>query len=582
MADDNNKVVLNTMIVKQIMRGVFPNQNDIDRVEHRYPFAPERRMAMEVLQQDKDVIIKSSDNFISYQNKSENISDKLSSIADCIEILSGSVKQRKAEPLFAGVDAKINEFDRTTNQNNESIKKLNESIPEIQRKKKENDDFFKKFLGEKKVWLDRLKEEKLRDDAYKDGFKYLYEAKTVKLLMEGILLEKVQDEIERELSEKGEMFGWGIMNEAKLLEERKNKEFELNSRMLEMPPDQAAKLEKETREQWEMEDRKHQQEREQIMSLWKRIWEEIWLPNAKRTNDVDFAKKLDFVKHITMKVTFSIFVHNCFDVWKFKNIINSCEEYVVMDKMRKYFPSKPSDSNRTNRDENILNTLMDMIEGIKSEEEIIYCDLEPAKAKVAEYESNNAANSSAIERLKNIISQIENVQNILRNDSSALVRVEVEEIKKAIKAIPDDKEQNLFKDNLRDESRLYDRFLPLTNLLMVVSFISIGQKRNKGYEERIEKANKEISQLKMINNEISGKKTLLCEVKEKLFESHSENLLIETQEDIDAEFARNVQAVQDAKERLDKVIEIKNRIEESKFDFYKSIKNAIIKPKELK
>ena len=77
MADDNNKVVLNTMIVKQIMRGVFPNQDDIDRVDNRYPFAPERRIAMEVLQQDKDVIIKSSDNFISYQNKSENISDKL-------------------------------------------------------------------------------------------------------------------------------------------------------------------------------------------------------------------------------------------------------------------------------------------------------------------------------------------------------------------------------------------------------------------------------------------------------------------------------------------------------------------------
>lgn len=582
MADDNNKVVLNAMIVKQIMRGVFPNQGDIDRVENRFPSEPERRMAMEVLQQDKDVIIKSSDNFISYQNKSENISDKLSSISNCIEIVSGSVKQRKAEPLFAGVDAKINEFERITNQNNEKIKKLNENISEIQRKKKENDDFFKKFIGEKKVWLDRLKEEKLREDAYKEGFKYLYEAKTIKLLMEGVLLEKVQDEIEKEMSEKGEMFGWGIVNEAKLAEERKNKEFELNSRMLEMSPDQAAKLEKETREQWEMEDKKHQQEREQILSLWKRIWEEIWLPNVKKTNDVDFAKKLDFVKHITMKVTFSIFVHNCFDVWKFKNIINSCEEYVVMDKVRKYFPSNPSDSNRTNRDENILNTLMDMIEGIKSEEEIIYCDLGPAKAKVAEYESNNAANSSAIERLKKIISQIENVQNILRNDSTALIRVEVEEIKKAIKAIPDDKEQNLFKDNLRNESRLYDRFLPLTNLLMVVSFISIGQKRNKGYEERIEKANKEISQLKMINNEISGKKTLLCEVKEKLCESNSDKLLIETQEDIDAEFAKNVQAVQDAKELLDKVIEIKNRIEESKFDFYKNIKNAIIKPKELK
>lgn len=43
-------------------------------------------------------------------------------------------------------------------------------------------------------------------------------------------------------------------------------------------------------------------------------------------------------------------------------------------------------------------------------------------------------NLSTIERLKIIIYQIKNVQNILCNNSSTLVRIEVEEIKKALKA----------------------------------------------------------------------------------------------------------------------------------------------------
>lgn len=249
-----------------------------------------------------------------------------------------------------------------------------------------------------------------------------------------------------------------------------------------------------------------------------------------------------------------------------------------MDKMRKYFPEKGT--NRPNRDEGILDTLMDMIESIKQEEEIIYCDLEPAREKVREYQSN-AEKTSALERLTTLISKIENVQRILKRNSRALVRSEVEEIKKLIKAIPDDKEQKLFKDNLRDESRLYDRFLPLTNLLMVVSFISVGQKRNKGYQDKIEKTNKEISELKMINNEISGKWELLKEVKEKLKENHSENIVIESQEEIDAEFAKNVQAVQDSKENLNKIIEIKNKIEELKYKYYKTVKDVVIKPKEL-
>ena len=68
-------------------------------------------------------------------------------------------------------------------------------------------------MGEKKVWLDRLQEKKLQNIAYQQGFKYLYEAKTIKLLMEGILLQKVEDEIEKKLANKGTALGWDIMDE---------------------------------------------------------------------------------------------------------------------------------------------------------------------------------------------------------------------------------------------------------------------------------------------------------------------------------------------------------------------------------
>ena len=71
------------------------------------------------------------------------------------------------------------------------------------------------------------------------GFKYFYEAKTIKLLLEGILLEKVQDKIEKVLCEKGSAFGWDKMDVEKLLEDRKQKELELNLELLKLSPEEA-------------------------------------------------------------------------------------------------------------------------------------------------------------------------------------------------------------------------------------------------------------------------------------------------------------------------------------------------------
>ena len=566
------------IIVRQLMKGVKPTESEISKIEKKYTNEDIKDLAIGILKQDKNIIEESISNYNQYQEKSRQLDDALISTGNAINIIAKSVKQVEALPLNIGVENKLNEFSRTTNQN-ERIKKINEGIPEIQRKKKENDDFFKKFVGEKKVWLDRLIEDEIREQAYSEGFKYLYEAKTIKLLIEGILLEKVQDKIEKVLSEKGEMFGWKKMDIEKLAEERKNKEFELNSELLNLSSKEANELEKEKREEWEKEDRKNQEERENIMKEWKKLWAEIWIPGTPLSDDQESIKKRKLMEKVTMEVTFEFFKHICFDIWKFKNMVNSSEEYVVMDKIRRYFPDR--ESNGRSKDENILDTLMNMIDGIKQEEEIIYCNTNIAKNKVVEYYKNTSKNSAAIERLSTIIDKIDDVQNTLEKDSTTLVRPQIEDIRQLIKAIPDDKERKLFQDNLYDDSRLYNGYLPLTNVLMVVLFISIGKKRDKNYQDKIDNANQEISQLKGLNKEINGKWELLKDMKNKLSENEQKDIVGESQKQIDNMFAQNFQAIVDARDSLNKIIELKNKLEKSKYDYYKNVRDSLIKPKEL-
>ncbi len=579
----NVQISLPSIIVRNLMRGVFPKQEDVTNIDQKYQNDDySKQLAFSVLTQDKQIILKSTEDFNNYKEINQNFDKCLISARDAINTISLSVKKTENNnfDLDEGVDFKINEFERLTKENNDKIKKLNETIPENTRKRKENDDFFKKFVGEKKVWLDRLNEEELQSDMYDTGFKYLYEAKTIKLLLEGILLEKVQDNIEKALCEKGTSFGWQVMDVERLVQKRKNQEFKLNLRLLNMSPEEAEKEEREKKAKWEEKDRKRQLERENIQELWKKLWSEIWLPNTPLSTDNNMIQQRELYKKVSMDVIYEMFVKICFDVWKFKNLIYNNEEYIVMDKMRKYFPEYNNDRSR---DENILNTMMNIIENIKQEEEIIYCDLSLAKKTLMEYKSRSKK-TEAIDRLENIINKIEKVQNELSVDSTRLVRPQCEEITRLIKAIPDDKEKKLFIDNLKDDNRLYNRYLPLTNILNVVLFISIGQKRDKNYLKKIDKANEDINELKQKNQEMNGKLQLLKEVKEKIGNGDEQidlNDIKLNDNDMDNEFQQNFKAIVDAKESLNKIIRLKNELEKIKFDYYKEIKNQIIKPNDL-
>ena len=148
----------------------------------------------------------------SQEEISRLIDEEMNKLVQNIKNLDEINSKKLNNPIMFGLSQKITELNMKINKNTEKIRKNKEEIPEILRKKKESDDFFNKFMGEKKVWLDRLSEKKMQKVADEKGFKYFYEAKTIKLLLEGILLEKVEDEIEHKLSEKGSLFGWDVMN----------------------------------------------------------------------------------------------------------------------------------------------------------------------------------------------------------------------------------------------------------------------------------------------------------------------------------------------------------------------------------
>ena len=489
-------------------------------------------------------------------------------------------------PLAIGVNSKIDEFNRLIQNNNIIIKKNKENIPEIQRKKKENDDFFVKFVGEKKVWLDRLNEDKFRDIAYSNGFQYFYEAKTIKLLMEGILLEKVQEKIDKELTIKGEFFGWNVMDIEKENEKRKKDEFDLNVQLLDQnDQNYINQKENEFKENWEKNEEENNKKREEINIIWKKLWQELWMPKIPLSTDQTLVKQRELIKQVTMQVTFDLYKKLLFDIWKFKNIIHNSDEYVVLDKVRKYFPD---DNSNPNKDEEILNKMMNIIEEIKQEEEIIYCDLNPARNKLQEYINNNSKNknNNSIERLKNVIEKISKLQNDLMYNPSKLIKIEVEEINDLIKAIPDEKEKKLFRDNLKEESRLYDVFLPLTTLLQVVAYISIGKKRTKNYEKRLNNYKNENEEKTLKNKEYEGKLNMLNEVKEKnkedVFEINEDENVINTNNnnvydgDIKLERENIKKAKEELKKNFDEMNKIKDVIKNNQNKFFDEINENLL------
>ena len=579
-SEDDQKLA-ESMISTQLMNGVFPSEKYVNKVRMKYTTPQELELPNKILEQDKNLIAASNMNFEKCQEINSQMDDAILKVGNKIELIESNLNNNnESENIYnKELDSKVGEYKRETEQNEEKVKNLNESIQELTRKKKENEDFFKKYECEKKVWLDRLIEKNIKNEAYNKGFKYLYEAKIVKLLLEGILLEKVQDMVEKEMYKKGTHLGWDIMNEKQIEDLKKENEFQFNQNLIKLESKEQIRQEKDYLERKEKENAGEERKREEIRKEWRQIWREIWIPDIKESVDPDIVMKRKLMIQITMDVTFQMFKKSFFDIYKLKNIILSNDEYVVLDKIRSYFPEK-NIPGRT-QDEIVLNQLMNIIDNIKAEEQIIYCDLKPAREKINEYSKNTEKNTTVIERLQLIVDKITEVQERVNKDGLTLIKSDVEQIQKLIKEIPYENERKLFLDNLQNSSRLYDTFLPLNNILMVVSFMTVGKKRQKNYENRIEQSKDEILKIKGKNNEISGKWNLIKELKEKFGEEDANDILEKSQEIGDDEKIKAKKILGEIRKSLNKIIELKNTQQMNSMNFFKKIRKAVVRPKDL-
>ena len=580
LKSEEEQKLAESMISTQLLMGVFPSEKYINKVKEKYKTPEEIALPNKVLEQDKNIIAASNLNFEKCQELNSQMDDAIIKVGNKLDLIELSLNNKENEnPYSKELDSKVGEYKRETEANEEKVKNIKESMQELQRKKKENEDFFKKYEGEKKVWLDRLKEDKIKEVTYSKGFKHLYEAKIIKLLLEGILLEKVQDMIEKEMCIKGECYGWDIMNEKKVENEKKENDFEFNQNLIRLDSAEQVRQEKDYLERKEKEGEREERKRDEIKTQWRQIWREIWIPEIKESVDPDIISKRNLMIKITMDVTFQMFKKKFFDIYKLKNIILSNEEYIIMDKIRNYFPQKYI-KNRT-QDEIALNQLMNIIDNIRAEEEIIYCDLTLAKQKIEEYSKSTEKNTTAKERLQLIVDKISEVQEKVNKREGSLVKSEIEEIRKLINSIPYENERKLFQNNLINSSRLYDTFLPLSNILMVVSFMTVGKKREKNYDNRIEQSKEETMKIKGKNNEISGKWNLIKELQEKFGEEDANDILEKSHEIGDDEKIKCKKLIEEIKKSLNKIIELKNTQQMNSINFYKKLRKAIVRPKDL-
>jgi hypothetical protein len=97
------------------------------------------------------------------------------------------------------ITTKILELNRMIDACNKSIKEQTESIKTLKDVSIiEDEDYVKKYMAEKKACLDRCDEYAMRKVCNSHGFKHLYQAKLMKLILESIYLVDIERDIKKE------------------------------------------------------------------------------------------------------------------------------------------------------------------------------------------------------------------------------------------------------------------------------------------------------------------------------------------------------------------------------------------------
>ena len=93
--------------------------------------------------------------------------------------------------------------------------------------------------------------------------------------------------------------------------------------------------------------------------------------------------------------------------------------------------------------------------------------------------------------------------------------------------------------------------------------------------------NESNEEIKGKNNEISGKWNLIKELKEKFGEEDANDILEKSQEIGDDEKIKAKKIIGEIRKSLNKIIELKNTQQMNSMNFFKKIRKAVVRPKDL-
>ena len=121
-----------SMISKQLMIGVFPSEKYVNKIKMKYTSPESLELTNKILEQDKNLIIASNTNFEKSQELNSQMDDAILKVGNKLELLESSLMNSgNSENIYnKQLDIKVDEYKIETEQNEEKIKNINETIQE--------------------------------------------------------------------------------------------------------------------------------------------------------------------------------------------------------------------------------------------------------------------------------------------------------------------------------------------------------------------------------------------------------------------------------------------------------------------
>jgi hypothetical protein len=417
--------------------------------------------------QDSSIVLAVNEIYTRGVDINENMNREIMSIDSNVSKIKINPPSRggmSGDPFFQELDKKITELGVQKANNEADNTKAKDEISVNEKKRKEHSDTLRNISSEKKVWLDQLVEDDLRDLTYKDHLDLStdrdYEYKIMLLVFEGIFLEKVQETIDRELSIRGKIYGWQAMDEEGEEKRRLESEHEMRQRCEGLATQQEREREEETwrnkEEEYKIDlERRKTAVREEWKAYFKRFWgvKDLIQNEEKRKSKVkdQLDDHYELYVRVTKEVIFKLFKRFCFNAWQFKNVFLAAEEFILLDYLKKYLLGL-SDKNvpAAKEEEEALGILMNILTNLKDQAEVL------------------------------TIEQSERLNILYR------AREKGETIGEARKELKDVRAQNREKHIKRIEvSNLNSVFLPSMLTIRTIIFLTIGNRRIKSYGDII-------------------------------------------------------------------------------------------------